>query len=172
MNLNTNGFKGAILNNYIPALNAVSASFGTKVLLLAHTVVEGFSPGSVAFRSNNPGNIGTDTSKNRIRPYPTLVDGVTAQIDQKNLMMAGKSRYYKPTDSLIKYLTIYAPPPQNNPQNYFKIMQNVFAKQGITVTQQTTLQEISNITGNVDSEKKKFKTLQEFIEGFFYSHRR
>ena len=151
MALKTQGFSGAIAANYIPALNAVQATDGTKILLLAHTVAEGFNPKTVAFKSNNPGNIGTDTTQNRIRNYPTLVDGVAAQINQKNLIMAGNSKYYKPTDSLLKYLTTYAPPPQNNPQNYLKIVVGVFAKQGYTVNANTTLLQISNL-GN---EKKK-----------------
>ena len=72
-----------IKNKYEPALNKTfpTLSKGIKLLMQAQVQLEGFTPGTVAYRSNNPGNVGTETSIKppRIKKYDTLEEGIQAQ---------------------------------------------------------------------------------------------
>ena len=150
MNLSTANYSGAIAEKYIPALNAVTALTGLKILMLSHTIMEGFKPGTVSYRTNNPGNIGTDTISGNIRPYATLSLGVAAQANQMQRNLDGKSRLYKPTMTLAQYIGVYAPANHNNVNNYVNSVISTFKKQGFLINANTTFAEIANI------EKKKF----------------
>ena len=58
-----------IKNEYIPALEKALPSVDkkTKTLLIAHTMSEGFKAGTMAYRTNNPGNIGNVGKKSERR---------------------------------------------------------------------------------------------------------
>jgi hypothetical protein len=96
---------------------------GIKGLIEAQTWVEGFYPAfggdaaSVSWRTNNPGNIGTNTQSGKISSYPTLTEGVQAQIRQIERIVNGNSKYYPADTSLYDYLAVYAPPCYRNPSN-------------------------------------------------------
>jgi hypothetical protein len=149
---------------YMPALNKVhpDKSKGIRMLMAAQTQLEGFYPAnanraaSLSFRTNNPGNVGTDGIK--IGKFTTLEDGIAAQWKQVlGPIYSGKSKYYKTTYSLFEYLSTYAPvmakdkngnsyKTTNNPTNYTNFIINYFKGQGVTITAQTTLAELNNIT--------------------------
>jgi len=132
---------------YIPALNKAlpSISKGAKLLLSAQAQNEGFFPGSKSYRTNNPGNVGNTGTGTKT--FPTLEAGIQAQWN-KVLKGAfnGTSQYYKPTDTLLQYLSNYAPVSDgNNPPQYANFVVGYFKKQGVTITPNTTLAEINKI---------------------------
>jgi len=87
-------FNSTIRNSYIPVLNTVKATKGSKVLALVMTHQEGFSTGTRSFRTNNPGNIGnTDIGSNRT--LDTLKDGVEIQIEYLNKVANGENKNYQ-----------------------------------------------------------------------------
>lgn len=152
MNLSIAGFTGVIASQYIPVLNAIVAPDGLKLLALAHTTIEGFFPGSKAYRTNNPGNIGTSRIANSTGAYPTLKEGTQAQLNQINLILTGKSKYYKPDSTLKQYIYTYAPPAENNSEAYLNHVITTFKKQGIVITGETKLRDIATLGGD---QKKK-----------------
>jgi len=136
-----------IQSTYIPALNKAlpSISKGAKLLLSAQAQNEGFFPGSKSYRTNNPGNVGNTGTGTKT--FPTLEAGIQAQWN-KVLKGAfnGTSQYYKPTDTLLQYLSNYAPVSDgNNPPQYANFVVGYFKKQGVTITPNTTLAEINKI---------------------------
>ncbi len=138
-----------IANEYSPALQTTFPQFskGIKLLLEAQTQLEGFYPGSVSYRTNNPGNVQTDTSKGKITSFPTLEEGIKAQW---NRVLKGAlnntSRFYTSNMTLFQYLSVYAPPPQNNPTNYTNFVINFFkTNANIIITANTTLEQINAI---------------------------
>jgi hypothetical protein len=148
---------------YIPTLDKVHSdkSKGVKMLMAAQTQLEGFYPAnskrgaSLSFRTNNPGNVGTDGIN--VGKFPTLEDGISAQWRRVlGPIFSGKSAYYKPSYSLFKYLSVYAPvmaqksdktwyKTTNDPTSYTNFVINYFKGQGITITADTTLEQIQNI---------------------------
>ena len=143
-----------IKNTYEPALNKAFPEFskGLKTLMAAQVQLEGFKPGTVAFRTNNPGNVDTNTAQSppKIKEYKTLEEGIQAQWDRvlKGALRVdgAKSSNYTPDMTLYDYLYKYAPPPYNNPTAYTNFVINYFKTNAdITITATTTLKEISNI---------------------------
>ena len=140
-----------IRETYEPALNKAFPDFskGIKTLLAAQTQLEGFKPGTVAYRTNNPGNVDTDTSKSppKITTFPTLEDGIKAQW---NRVLKGAlnntSKFYTSNMTLYDYLYRYAPPPANNPTSYTNFVINYFkTNASIDITFTTTLEQINAI---------------------------
>ena len=95
-----------------------------KKWALAIKEFEGWYIGSRSHRNNNPGNlkfskfqIGEDEGGFSI--FKTYEDGFKALIFQLELAISGKSRYYKPTMTLLEFFEIYAPSSDNNePKRY------------------------------------------------------
>jgi hypothetical protein len=141
-----------VKNIYEPALNKAlpEVSKGIKTLMAAQTQLEGFKPGTVAYRTNNPGNVDTDTSLGRIKSFGTLEEGIQAQwnrVLKGALKVDGaKSNIYLPSNTLYDYLYKYAPPPQNNPTAYTNFVINYFKTNAdIEITANTTLEQINAI---------------------------
>lgn len=84
-----------VKNEYIPALDRAlpNASKGLKLLLIAMTHQEGFSAGTRAYRTNNPGNIGnTDSGTNKL--LKTLEDGIRLQASFVLNIAEGKNKNF------------------------------------------------------------------------------
>jgi len=140
-----------IRDTYEPALNKAFPDFsrGLKTLMAAQVQLEGFKPGTVAYRTNNPGNVSTDTSQSppKITTFPTLEDGIKAQW---NRVLKGAlnntSKIYTSNMTLYDYLYRYAPPPANNPTSYTNFVINYFkTNASIDITATTTLEQINAI---------------------------
>ena len=73
-------FTKETLNEYIPALKRVLPNItkGMYLLMLTHTRVEGFYPGSKSYDTKNPGNVG-NTDDGKTNAFPTLEAGILAQ---------------------------------------------------------------------------------------------
>lgn len=84
-----------ILDEYLPAFDRVlpDAPLGRKLLLSVMADAEGFRPGSKSYRTNNPGNIG-NTDDGSTRAYKTLDEGILAQSEKIDRIIAGKSKAY------------------------------------------------------------------------------
>ncbi len=167
MFLSVAGFVGEIAAKYIPVLNSLSAPTGLKILALAHTQIEGFYPGSKAYRTNNPGNIGTTAVGGTVGTYPTLQAGTAAQINYLTRILDGKHKAYpKGGDTTLqKYVFTYAPPIENNSQGYVNNIITTFKKQGIAINANTTLNEIAAIGG--EKKKSNGTGLGNIVGGFF-----
>jgi hypothetical protein len=150
-----------VANVYEPALNRIAPSIGLsrglKLLITAQTQLEGFAPGTVAYRTNNPGNVGTDTSLNppRINSFPSLDKGIEAQWNQVlKRALNNTSSNYRSNMTLYEYLHTYAPPCNNsgllsgnNPTVYTNFVINFFQQVGgVTIDANTTLEQIKAIS--------------------------
>lgn len=164
-NVETNSYKSTTLgtsakiasseiikNEYIPSLEKIFPQFpkGIKLLMAAQAQLEGFYPGSKSYRNNNPGNVGTYGGIH-VTSFPTLEKGIEAQwhkVLKGALRVEGaRSAYYKPTDTLYKYLSTYAPSKDNNnPLIYTNFIIGYFNKNGITITANTTLEQIQKLS--------------------------
>jgi hypothetical protein len=147
-----------IKNKYEPALNETfpTLSKGIKLLMQAQVQLEGFTPGTVAYRTNNPGNVGTETSTKppKIKKYSTLKEGIQAQW---NRVLKGAlnntSSNYTSNMTLYDYLYKYAPPYNdqgkpsgNDPTSYTNFVINYFkTNANIDITATTTLEQINAI---------------------------
>ena len=144
-----------IKNVYIPVLEKVHKDKpkGIRLLMTAQAQMEGYFPGSLSFRTNNPGNVRPGGS---LKGFPTLEAGVQAQWDKVlGRAFAGKKSPYKTSYTLYKYLYTYAPPVPvilkngkrntNNPTAYTNFVIGYFKANGITITANTTLKEIAAI---------------------------
>ena len=131
---------------YIPTLEKVFPNLprGIKTLMAAQTQLEGFYPGSKSYRTNNPGNVYPEGNKSG---FGSLEKGIQAQWTYVlGATLQNKSKYYKPTFTLYQYLSTYAPSSDgNNPTNYTKFIINYFNKQGISITSDTTINQINAI---------------------------
>lgn len=76
---------------------------------------EGYFPGSVSERNNNPGNLkfarqagstGEDEQGHAI--FGTFEEGWNALVNQLKMAITGTSRVYRPTDSLYEFFSKYA----------------------------------------------------------------
>jgi hypothetical protein len=147
-----------IKDKYEPALNKAFPSFskGLKLLMQAQVQLEGFTPGTVAYRTNNPGNVGTDTSTTppKIKKYNTLEEGIRAQWNQVlKGALNNTSSNYTSNMTLYDYLYKYAPPYNdqgkpsgNDPTAYTNFVINYFkTNASIDITATTTLEQINAI---------------------------
>ncbi len=162
-----------MINEYIPARNSLpNVPLGVKLLITAQTAMEGFTanppPGSVAYRTKNPGNIGNvdEHVKPRscgpppskgTRCYNTLAEGIAAQAAIVTKVANNTATSYKigskPTcalgnetynGSLYQYLRIYATDARMS-NNYLNTIIGYFASQGKTITGNTKISEIYNM---------------------------
>jgi hypothetical protein len=112
--------------------------------MLAQITVEGYAPGTLSYRTNNPGNVGNTGTTTRT--YPTLAEGVQAQLGVVNAAILRKGSYSKVV-SLLDYIKVYAPStdPRNNPAEYVSTILGYFKKIGIIgFTADSSLQQIAN----------------------------
>ena len=155
---------------YIPTLEKVvpNGSKGIKLLITAQTQMEGFAPGSKSYRTNNPGNIG-NTDNGGTRGFSSLDTGVKGQYDYTVGVALNKNSNYKlnthvkrpsvyDKDSaqtypgidftykgtLDQYLKIYSTGARKY-NTYLNIVVSYFAKNGHTITGDTTLKQIHDI---------------------------
>lgn len=135
------------LEKAFPGNTIISNSL--KTLMAAQTQLEGFKPGTLAYRTNNPGNVGTHNAppNPRIKTFNTLEEGIQAQWNKVlKGALENTSKYYKSNFSIYQYLSTYAPPPYNNPSDYTNFIVSYMNKNGYpTVTAQTTLEELSKL---------------------------
>jgi len=128
-----------VTNVYIPARDQQlpNAPLGLKVLITAHTLMEGFSPKTVTYVTNNPGNIGTQINNPNVQLssvtcpsglssyqtysgngnnwgcYPTLAQGIQGQANLAIAAASGTVSPYKVggsngyDGSLAEYLNLY-----------------------------------------------------------------
>jgi hypothetical protein len=145
----------------------VNANRGLRLLTAAQAQQEGFKGGSKptkSFRTNNPGNIG-NTDDGSTKNFPTLVDGIEAQLKYALDVVEGKKKAYplgkkvkapSVTDTqgitypgidfvykgtLEQYLKIYATGARAN-DNYVNFIINFFKKEGLTITKDSLLSDI------------------------------
>lgn len=155
---------------YIPARDQTlpSATKGLKLFITAHALQEGFYPGSVSYRTNNPGNIG-NVDNGGTRTYATLAQGIQAQNTFASAVSTNNERNYKIgarvtkpavtyngvtypaidfvyNGSLDQYLKIYATGARKS-NSYVNTFVNYFKKNGVTITSQTTIAQIVAIQG-------------------------
>jgi hypothetical protein len=170
-------WEGSIKGIYIPArdLAVPNISNGIKTLMTAQASYEGFiipgensqyPNGSKSFRSNNPGNLGTDWT--RTGTFPTLDAGIKAQYNYINRVIKGEHKAYplgkrltQPattlaghpypaidfnpyTGTLRQYLNIYDAGTRLN-NSYLTFIISFFQKSGYTITPETTLSQIAQL---------------------------
>lgn len=156
---------------YIPTRDKVipKGSKGAKILITAQAQFEGYKPDSLSFKTNNPGNIG-NTDLGGKRYFDSLEKGIEAQYNHIVKIIKGEERNYKLdtrkkapsvteratgitypgidfiyTGKLQQYLQIYATGARKD-NNYLNFIIGYFKKNGYTITGNTTLQEIYDIT--------------------------
>ena len=121
---------------------ATSGAGMDAIQIIAKAIMdfEGYSPGSVSYRNNNPGNlknvgqlnvVGTDNQGHAI--FPTFQDGWNALIKQVTLMF-GQSSLYNPDMSLYQIFNRYA---EANGNSYAQ-----FVARRLGVTPETRLREL------------------------------
>jgi hypothetical protein len=106
-----------IKKEYIPVLNSIGGKTkGLKLLAIAMTNQEGFSPGTRSYRTNNPGNIGnTDAGGNNV--FKTLKDGIQTQLKYIEDVAAGKKSAY-PVGKNKTITPYYSPEIAKNSKSY------------------------------------------------------
>ena len=109
----------------------------------AITKVEGYYPGSRAYRNNNPGNLRWSPfqagTKGGFSYFLTYDKGWKALLHQLTIAANGKSKVYKPTDTLYVFFEKYAPSAdKNNPKEYAETV----AKQ-LAISPQTMIKDLA-----------------------------
>ena len=160
-----------IKETYIPTLEKVlpAGSKGIKLLITAQTQMEGFAPGTKSYRTNNPGNIG-NTDNGGTNKFTTLEQGVKGQYDYAVKVALNQNKNYKLGErrkapsiydkdsaqtypgidftykgTLDQYLKIYSTGARKY-DTYLNLVVSYFAKNGHTITGETTLKQIYDIT--------------------------
>ena len=152
-----------IKNTYVPKLNSIPGySKGLKILATVMTHQEGFYPSSLAYRTNNPGNIG-NTGKNT-KSYSTLDKGIKIQLQLLKAISNGSEPNYQLnttiqlpqsspypgykftyTGKIKQFVKIYAAGARSS-NAYISNIVSYFHKQGYTwITEDTTLQQLAAI---------------------------
>lgn len=166
-----------IKREYLPALEKALSHErkGLKLLMTAMVHQEGFVPGSRAYRTKNPGNVGNDDSgKNKV--FKTLELGIIAQAEHL-IDIADGAKYY-PLGTHITLPPFYSKEIAKNPQyglpanlpgyrftytgqldqfvkiystgaratnNYIDTIVNYFGQNGVKIGPSSTIQEIIDI---------------------------
>jgi hypothetical protein len=161
-----------IKTEYIPALDKAvpNGRKGIKMLITAQTQMEGFFPGAKSYRTKNPGNIG-NTDNGGTKKLASLELGVKLQYDYVEKVAlnkdpnypVGKNKYapgvndrdsgqtypsinFKPyKGTLDQYLQIYSTGARKY-DTYVNLVIAYFKRNGHTITKDTTLKEIYDIT--------------------------
>src|SRR6516164_5545545 len=107
-----------------------------KAIANAIATAEGFFvSGSIAQRTNNPGDLGTSGSK--VNSFSTLQAGWDALYNQVSMILDGSSHYYKPTMTISQVAKIYVDGPKANgmSQGATDWANNVAKELGMTATE-------------------------------------
>lgn len=93
---------------------------------------EGWSEGSRSWRNNNPGNLRwskfQDGVRNGFSYFKDYETGWKALLFQIEIAFDGRSKAYKPTDTILKFFQKYAPSSDNNhPEVYAKYVADKLA---------------------------------------------
>ena len=124
-----------IKKEYIPVLNSIGGKTkGLKLLAIAMTNQEGFSPGTRSYRTNNPGNIGnTDAGGNNV--FKTLKDGIQTQLKyiedvaDRLLLMFGLEKVYH-SENPFDWMDLMS---LEGKTNFFEKRVGEYAKSGVGV---------------------------------------
>lgn len=83
-----------VTSEYLPVIkNLTGYTYGAKLLAIVQAQKEGFAPGTRAYKTNNPGNIGnTDSGSNK--NLKTLADGIKLQLNYMTDVANGKHKMY------------------------------------------------------------------------------
>lgn len=76
---------------------------------------------SIAVRHRNPGNL-RPVGRRGYRRFMSLEDGYNALIDDLTMKINGQSRYTDSTTTIAEFVSIYAPPFENNTSKYIKMV--------------------------------------------------
>jgi hypothetical protein len=133
--------------NVVNAVKALNTTTGVKALMLAQIGVEGYYPDTLAYRTNNPGNV---RSGGKQRSFPTLADGVQAMLGVTNNAIQ-KRGYYTKVVTLLDYINVYAPPFENKPNEYVSLILGYFRKIGLTqFNANSTINQIAAYNGAIN----------------------
>jgi len=155
---------------YVPALEKAvpDGSKGIKLLMTAQTQMEGFATGTKSYRTNNPGNIG-NTDNGGTNKFATLEEAAKGQYKTTEGVALNKNKNYKIGErkkapaifdkdsaqgypgidfvykgTLDQYLKIYSTGARKY-DTYLNLVVKYFAKNGHTITGETTLKQIYDI---------------------------
>lgn len=141
-----------VINNLLkPTVDKTSATTGMKTLLLSQAQFEGFKPGTRPYINNNPGNLSYSSllaskygakGDPRFAIFSSLDIGVSAQIDYIQRIISGGNPNYKQNPTLQDYLYTYAPPSDNNTENYLNFVISYFSNNGIIISRSSKLSDI------------------------------
>jgi hypothetical protein len=95
-----------LYDKYLPIIDLVVEEPGLKLLALSMAYFEGYEPGTVAYKTNNPGNVG-NTDEGKRRNFPNLKKGIQAQIEHILKIVDNKSRYY-PVGEVVSVSPYYS----------------------------------------------------------------
>jgi hypothetical protein len=139
---------GDARNNLIKAIKDSSGTFGVKLLALAQSVVEGYNPGTAAYRNNNPGNLRSVSGP--FKQFSTLQEGAQAMLDYIERANSKQNKAYLKANTLIEYINVYAPSEdQNDPNSYTASILGYFKKVGINqFNADSQLKDIINYNTN------------------------
>ena len=147
---------------YAPQAMAPSGNF-LSALASAHQEHEGFFPGSVSQRNNNPGNLkyigqagATGKDERNFAIFPTLQAGMVALKNDLMAKITGKS---KPLQNSLDrqgktyaqatfqdYINIYAPrEDSNDPQSYANVLTKKLRSVGFNVSPATPLSQLASM---------------------------
>lgn len=149
----------AIKDTLIPALNATSLSNNMKLLLTAHSIAEGYFPGSRGYRNNNPGNLDMSPiykkwgavleddpgkGKARFAKFPSLQKYFEAKENYVTRAATGQHSAYPKNATLLQYIQTYAPSGDggNNPTAYTNTIVSYFAANGVKISADSKLADI------------------------------
>jgi len=130
-------------------------------LALAHQRHEGYYPGSLAFRNNNPGNLRLTDYQRRVygavmgqggfAHFPTYDTGLSALKDDLRAKLTGNSSHinYQNNPTFQDYVNVYAPEQDgNNPKSYAQALIRDLAAGGFNVQLNTPLSELAKMIDN------------------------
>ena len=147
-----------------PIIEASNNPKGLKLLMEAHGIIEGFNVGTRAFRNNNPGNLAFSNllsqkfgalleppnhkGERRFAYFPTLEKGIAGKADYIVRISKGQHTSY-PKDSskttLEVYIYKYAPPKENNTEQYLNNIIRYFKEKGVEISRHSLLKDIIDL---------------------------
>jgi len=137
-------------------------------LALAHQRHEGFYPGSISFRLNNPGALryrgyhkdfyGAEKGDYGFAKFPTYRHGFKALKDDLEAKICGRSSHidYSKNPTFLDYIKIYAPREDNNdPNSYVQSLIRQLSE--YKLSEDTPLSEIANFIDSKPSREFPFR---------------
>jgi len=125
-------------------------------LALAHRTHEGWFPGSLSQRNNNPGNLrltsyqrkayGAVPGAGGFARFPSYEIGFQALMDDLRMKIMGQSAHidYSGNPTFLDYIKVYAPAEdRNDPNSYAQALVRDLSQYGITLS--TRLSELAKL---------------------------